>query len=173
MLHIRLKAELDRLALKPVAAAKAIGEPDSQGLRDVLGGRKRLSAELLAALAVTGVDVAYVLTGQRQGQGIGESAVHQAVLDAVDLLSLEKKVDANQLAKAVTKLALRSVPVSTVICDDHATANAAPQATKQTSKYSVDFGSAQIGQVVQGGMSGGVNIVDNRREQEQPKGSKK
>ena len=65
MLHVRLKEELDRLGLKPAAAAKAVGEQDSQGLRDVLGGRKRLSAELLAALSATGVDVAYVLTGQR------------------------------------------------------------------------------------------------------------
>ncbi|MDD2978224.1 hypothetical protein [Aquabacterium sp.] len=49
----------------------------------------------------------YIVTGQRQGQGIGESAVFQAVLDAVDLLSLEKKVDAGQLAKAVVKLCAR------------------------------------------------------------------
>ncbi len=65
LLHVRLKEELDRLALKPAAAAKAAGEPDSQGLRDVLGGRKRLSAELLSALSATGVDVAYVLTGKK------------------------------------------------------------------------------------------------------------
>lgn len=65
MIHARLKEELDRLGLKPAAAAKAVGEPDSQGLRDVLGGRKRLSADLLAALGTTGVDVAYVLTGHR------------------------------------------------------------------------------------------------------------
>ncbi|RJX32323.1 MAG: hypothetical protein C4516_04290 [Oxalobacter sp.] len=51
--------------MKPAAAAKAIGDQDSQGLRDVIGGRKRLSAELLAALSTTGVDVQYVLTGQR------------------------------------------------------------------------------------------------------------
>ncbi|WP_353189554.1 hypothetical protein [Pandoraea pnomenusa] len=61
-----MKEELERLGLKPAAAAKAAGDPDSQGLRDVLGGRKRLSAELLAALAITvGVDAAYVLTGKR------------------------------------------------------------------------------------------------------------
>lgn len=64
MLHIRLKEELARLGLKPAAAARAAGEQDSQGLRDVLGGRKRLSAELLAGLASTGVDVFYVLTGK-------------------------------------------------------------------------------------------------------------
>lgn len=51
----------------------------------------------------------YIVTGQRQGQGIGESAVHQAVLDAIDLLSMEKKVDAQQLAKAVVKLCAKPV----------------------------------------------------------------
>ncbi|UTH73955.1 hypothetical protein [Chromobacterium sp. IIBBL 290-4] len=116
---------------------------------------------------MAGADVVFILTGQRQSQGIDGSAVQQAVLDAVDLLSLEKKVDANQLAKAVTKLALRSVPVSTVPCDDHAVGIASPQPTQQTSKYSVDFGNSQIGQVVQGGMTGGVNLVDNRREPKQ------
>lgn len=35
---------------------------------------------------------------------LDHSGVHQAVLDAVDLLSLGKKVDAEQLAKAVVKL---------------------------------------------------------------------
>lgn len=112
LIHIRLKSELERLGMKPAAAAKAAGEPDSQGLRDVLGGRKRLSAELLAALSVAGVDVAYVLTGVRQQSELSDVAIHQAVLDAVDLLSLEKKVDAQQLAKAVVKLCQRAAPVS-------------------------------------------------------------
>lgn len=35
--------------------------------------------------------------------------MHQAVLDAVDLLSLEDKVDAAQLAKAVVKLVAKSI----------------------------------------------------------------
>lgn len=66
LIHDRLKEELGRLGLKPAAAARAAGEPDSQGLRDVLGGRKRLSTDLLAALGdAAGVDVLYVLTGQR------------------------------------------------------------------------------------------------------------
>lgn len=66
MLHVRLRNELERLGIKPAAAARAAGEPDSQGLRDVLGGRKRLSADLLAAIGATsGVDVLYVLTGER------------------------------------------------------------------------------------------------------------
>lgn len=62
--------------------------------------------------------------------GISEAAVHQAVLEAVDLLSLEKKVDAQQLAKAVVKLCVRHV-----------------LAQKQTS---INVGSNH-GQVVEGG----------------------
>jgi len=61
LIHVRLKNELKRLGVKPAEEAKVIGEPDSQGLRDVLGGRKRLTAEMLAALEKTGVRVLYVL----------------------------------------------------------------------------------------------------------------
>lgn len=61
MIHVRLKNELKRLGVKPADAAKAIGESDSQGLRDVLGGRKRLTAEMLASLGKTGVNVLHVL----------------------------------------------------------------------------------------------------------------
>lgn len=68
-----------------------------------------MGTEVLARFGIAGADIRYVLTGQRQGQGLGESAVHQAVLDAVDLLSLNKKVDAQQLAKAVVKLCAKSV----------------------------------------------------------------
>ena len=42
--------------------------PDSQGLRDTLNGRKRVTADLLALLIPLGVDALYVLTGQRTGE---------------------------------------------------------------------------------------------------------
>jgi hypothetical protein len=101
LIHVRLKEELERLGIKPAAAAKAAGEADSQGLRDVLGGRKRLSADLLAALESVGVDVSYVLLGRRGAQGISPAAVRQAVLDTVDFLSLKGKVDAPLFAQMV------------------------------------------------------------------------
>ncbi|MBG7114706.1 hypothetical protein GHU20_13480 [Pseudomonas aeruginosa] len=42
---------------------------DSQGLRDVLSGRKRLSVELLSLLAThCGVDAGYITTGIRKGE---------------------------------------------------------------------------------------------------------
>ncbi|MCL2524596.1 MAG: XRE family transcriptional regulator [Betaproteobacteria bacterium] len=71
-------------------------------------GERTPDADYLAAIAAAGADALYILTGQRSGHGIGESAVHQAVLDAIDLLSLESKVDAKQLARAVVKLCSRS-----------------------------------------------------------------
>jgi DNA-binding Xre family transcriptional regulator len=74
--------------------------------------RARVGALLSGDPAQDGVLIADALiqaapTNQRRGEGIGESAIHQAVLDAVDLLSLDKKVDAQQLAKAVVKLCAR------------------------------------------------------------------
>lgn len=63
-IHVRLRAELDRLGLSMAKAARQIGENDSQGLRDVCSGRKRASAELIAKLSmIGGLDVYYVLTG--------------------------------------------------------------------------------------------------------------
>lgn len=78
-------------------------------LQDWEKGISSPTAVQLSALGSVGVDVQFVLTGQRQQSGIGEAAVYQAVLDAVDLLSLEDKVDAAQLAKAVVKLVAKSV----------------------------------------------------------------
>jgi hypothetical protein len=63
-IHERLRHELQRLGLKGVDAARQAGI-DAQGLRDVLGGRKRLPAEMLGALTIhCGVDALSVLTGQ-------------------------------------------------------------------------------------------------------------
>lgn len=113
---IRLREERERLGYNQTDFA-AIGGVGRKSQFNYEEGERQPDAAYLAAAAAVGVDVLYILTGQRQGHGIGESAVHQAVLDAVDLLSLEKKVDADQLARAVVKLAVRSVPVSTVTGD--------------------------------------------------------
>lgn len=60
------------MGMKPADAARAAGMPDSQGLRDVLSGRKRLTVELLSSLAATGIDLLFVVTGER-GSPIGGS----------------------------------------------------------------------------------------------------
>lgn len=68
LIHIRLRDELKRLGLSMAAAARKIGEDDSQGLRDVCNGRKRASAELIAKLSmIDGLNVYYVLTGVSVG----------------------------------------------------------------------------------------------------------
>lgn len=110
LLGRRILEERERLGLSQQEAANAAGVRREMWAKYEAGAEPK--AKVLAGMAEAGVDVQYVLTGKRQGQGIGEAAVHQAVLDAVDLLSLEKKVDAGQLAKAVVKLVVKTLPMT-------------------------------------------------------------
>ena len=107
----RIAEERKRLGLSQEEAGTACGVS-----REMWGKYERAKAtmgsEVLSQFVLAGADPQYILTGQRQGNGIGEAAVHQAVLDAVDLLSLEKKVDAGQLAKAVVKLVVKTLPMT-------------------------------------------------------------
>lgn len=107
----RLKEERERLGL----TQSALGDIGDVGKTTVIAwerGTAFPNALFLADIAAIGADVRYIVTGQRSGDGIGESAVHQAVLAAVDLLSLEKKVDAGQLARAVVKLCEKGTAVA-------------------------------------------------------------
>ncbi|MGU7855422.1 hypothetical protein ACV22X_22030 [Burkholderia orbicola] len=123
LIHVRLKEELDRLGLKPAAAAKLAGEPDSQGLRDVLGGRKRLSADLLAALTIAaGVDATYVLTGGRK-----EPAEMTLTPDEHELVERFRAAPLSVKGAAIGALSAGSKPPT-------------------GSKFSIDFGQATIGQ---------------------------
>lgn len=99
----RLKQERNRLKFNQEDFAAEAGVT-RRPYAEWEAGNTSPTAVQLAALAAAGADVQYIVTGIRKGEGIGQPAVHQAVLDAVDLLSLEKKVDAQQLAKAVVKL---------------------------------------------------------------------
>lgn len=114
LIAVRLKEERSRLGLTQEAFAEKAGSK-RRTLIDWEKGVSSPTAMNLSALSLIGVDVQYVLTGQRQQSGIGEAAVYQAVLDAVDLLSLEDKVDAAQLAKAVVKLIVKSAPEATPV----------------------------------------------------------
>ncbi|WP_099360539.1 helix-turn-helix domain-containing protein [Aeromonas dhakensis] len=105
----RLKSERKRLGLTQESLAELAGIKRIT-LQSWERGLSSPPAIALSALGSVGMDVLFVLSGERQQTGIGEAAVHQAVLDAVDLLSLEDKVNAAQLAKAVVKLIAKSVP---------------------------------------------------------------
>lgn len=107
MIGLRLKEERERLGFTQEAFAEIAGAK-RRTLIDWEKGVSSPTAAQMAALATVDADVQFIITGQRQGHGIGESAIHQAVLDAIDLLSLDKKVDAGQLAKAVVKLVAKS-----------------------------------------------------------------
>ena len=64
--------------------------------------RKQLAAVMSGDAAEDGAMIGHFLQS-----GITETAVNKAVIDAVDLLSLEDRIDAKQLAKAVVKLVAR------------------------------------------------------------------
>lgn len=94
-IHLRLRGELDRLGLKLADASRQAGEVSTQRLKDVVSGRQKCPAELVARLAVTGIDVLYVLTGA-QTTSNGALTHHlppdeQLLLDAYRGLNASRK----------------------------------------------------------------------------------
>lgn len=65
LIHVRLREEIDRCGLSLAAASRAANETSSQRLKDVVSGRQKCPADLIAKLMVIGVDAMYVLTGER------------------------------------------------------------------------------------------------------------
>ena len=63
------------------SAARAAGEKDSERLKQISAGRQRCPIELLSALEPSGVDVYYVLTGQRIGAATTLPARESALVD--------------------------------------------------------------------------------------------
>lgn len=103
----RLKEERQRLKF----SQSEFGALGGAGKTTVIAwerGDATPNAAFLSAAAAAGIDAQFVITGERKGSGYGDAGVYQAVLDAIDLLSLDKKVDAQQLAKAVIKLCAKS-----------------------------------------------------------------
>jgi hypothetical protein len=94
-IHLRLRGELDRLGLKLADASRKAGEVSAQRLKDVVSGRQKCPAELVARLAVTGIDVLYVLTGENAAANAATSQHlqpdEQLLLDAYRGLNATKK----------------------------------------------------------------------------------
>ncbi len=65
LLHLRLREELARVGLTLAAASRTAGESSAQRLKDVVSGRVRCPADLVERLVPTGIDVLYVITGER------------------------------------------------------------------------------------------------------------
>lgn len=112
LIGTRLLGERKRLRLSQQEAADIAGVT-----REHWGRCERGAAipggEVLAAFGLAGADVGFVLTGRRAAEVESTSAVidpaviQQAVLDAVELLSLGAAINAGQLAKAVAMLCAR------------------------------------------------------------------
>ena len=96
LIHIRLREEIERVygvARGALAqAARDMGLEGVQELSDVALARKRVTANLLAQLAPLGVDVQYVVTGQRAGESAlkAEAPKGVSVLGGQAHLSLQQ-----------------------------------------------------------------------------------
>lgn len=107
LIHERLREEIQRCGYTLTAAATAIGDPSSQNLRDVVNGRKKCPAELVSRLSVIGVDVVYVLTGQRMPRPVeGLSERESAVLDNFRSLPEEDRAAVQRLTNALAQSAV-------------------------------------------------------------------
>jgi hypothetical protein len=69
-IHVRLREEIDRCGMSLAAASRAAQESSPQRLKDVVSGRQKCTADLIARLIPLGVDSHYVLTGQRPAGAI-------------------------------------------------------------------------------------------------------
>jgi transcriptional regulator with XRE-family HTH domain len=104
---IRLREERDRLGLSQKAFGEIGGvEPNAQGKYE--GGHRAPKADYLAAVARSGVDVLYVLTGTRTPVQLDRlSQVEEWVLGSYR--SLEKE-DQDAIRRLTTTLAEFSTP---------------------------------------------------------------
>lgn len=89
-------------------AARLASEPNGNRMREVLTGRQRLTAELLARLVLScNIDADYVLTGQRNPHAITVDHVRSAfqmVADAEAQLPVGQYLDSEQRVNAVCTL---------------------------------------------------------------------
>lgn len=113
MFFERLKSEREALGLSQQALAERLGV-SLRSQQNYESGSRAPDVLYLAALAELGANVLYIVTGRKTdaaGAGFGTATVEKAVKEAVDLFSLEKTVNADQLALAVVKLCRKAVPI--------------------------------------------------------------
>lgn len=99
-IHIRLREEIKRCGYSLASASRAIGDTGGQNLKDVVNGRKRCQADLVARLSVIGVDIFYVLIGVRAEQTSTLKPEESALLNRyrslpeIDQLTVQRTVTA-------------------------------------------------------------------------------
>ncbi len=82
----RLREEILSLGFSLSEASRKMGEKSPQRLKDVVNGRQKAPADLLSSAASIGVDIFYVLTGDRR------SPVEKTV-GSGDILDFGKRLD--------------------------------------------------------------------------------
>lgn len=100
----KFRKELNRLELKKSELMLETATDAKKALRSLTVGEQNPTFDLLKYLAWAGMDVNYLITGHHQSGGIGNGALYYGVQQAVNMLSLENKLDAKLLANTVIKL---------------------------------------------------------------------
>lgn len=107
-LHVRLREDLKSRGFSVASASRKAGEKSPSRLNEIMNGRQRLNAELLARLVLEcNVDANYVLTGQRNAHEITTDHVRtafQMVRDAEAQLPMGQYLDETQRVDAVCSL---------------------------------------------------------------------
>jgi hypothetical protein len=80
-IHLRFKEEITELGFSLAKAAREMGESSPQRLKDVTNGRQKLPTDMLASATLIGVDIFYVLTGERNQQVAELSTQESALVD--------------------------------------------------------------------------------------------
>lgn len=92
---VRLRLERERLELSQAEMA-ALAETKPRTYQDWERGVATVSAEFLSVVANHGVDVLFVLTGERASERQGLDPLRRAVLHSFDSCTPEKQIEAVQ-----------------------------------------------------------------------------
>lgn len=96
----RIREEISLLGLSLAETSRRAGENSPQRLKDVLSGRQKCPADLVAKLASLGVDIFYVLTGERSSssetQPLGLATEPDPDLSPVKMYDIEAAAGAGR-----------------------------------------------------------------------------
>lgn len=91
-IHVRLREEIEKCGFSLAAASRAANEASPQRLKDVVSGRQRCSADLVAKMMAIGVDGLYVLSGIRaSGNSLQLAADEEVLLEGYRALDIANR----------------------------------------------------------------------------------
>lgn len=108
----RIREEISLLGLSLAETSRRAGESSPQRLKDVLSGRQKCPADLVAKLASLGVDIFYVLTGERsvpESQPLGLPIGGSGSVDVEQLVRIADRLD------VIAQAAGKRLPVAKLV----------------------------------------------------------